>query len=51
MVRSVILIEWYGNEETGLTYKRESDQDVECSVSGSVLQTVTEQSNIRQIVL
>jgi hypothetical protein len=49
---SLILIEWYDDEGTGLAYKQERNQDfVEYSVSGSVLQAVTEPSNILQIVL
>jgi hypothetical protein len=51
-IRFAILIEWYDDEGTGLAYKQERNQDfVEYSVSGSVLQAVTEPSNILQIVL
>jgi hypothetical protein len=51
-IRFATLIEWYDEKGTGLTYKQESNQDfVECSVSGSVLQAVTEPPNILQIVL
>jgi hypothetical protein len=46
-IRFATLIEWYDEKGTGLTYKQESNQDfVECSVSGSVLQAVTEPPNI-----